>query len=173
MSMRSVARRYARALFDLEQEGVKLRESLAAVAGVAVAPEVAALLGRSGVPADRKAAVITRAAHNKSKAIERLVVLLCERNKGALLPEISELLEGMIRQAASEVEADVVAAVKLDAASIDRIARSLGQAVGRKVNVNVSQDTGILGGLVVRIGDRQLDYSLRTRLQDLKRAMVS
>jgi len=173
MSTRSVSRRYARALFELEQEGVTLRESLAAVASVAAAPEVAVLLGKSGIPADLKAAVITRSAHNKSKEIERLVTLLCERNKAELLPEISELVESMARQAASEIEADVVAAVKLDATLKERIAKSLGKAVGRKVNLHVSHDADILGGLVIRIGDRQLDYSLRTRLQGLKRAMVS
>jgi len=173
MSTRSVARRYARALFELEQEGVKLRDSLAAVASVVAAPEIAVLLGRSGVPADRKAAVITRSAHNKSKEIDRLVTLLCERNKAELLPEIAELVESMIRQAASEIEAEVIGAVKLDAASQDKIAKSLGKSLGRKVNLNVSCDPGILGGLVVRVGDRQLDYSLRTRLQGLKRAMVS
>jgi len=173
MSKRSVSRRYARALFELEQEGVKLREPLAAVASVVAAPEVVLLLGKSGIPADLKTAVITRSAHNKSKEIERLVTLLCERNKAELLPEISELVESMARQAASEIEADVVAAVKLDAASKERLAKSLGKAVGRKVNLHVSHDADILGGLVIRIGDRQLDYSLRTRLQGLKRAMVS
>jgi len=173
MSTRPVSRRYARALFELEQEGVRLREPLAAVASVVVVPEVAGLLGKSGVPANRKAAVITRSAHNKSKEIERLVTMLCERNKAELLPEISELVEAMARQAASEIEADVVAAVKLDAAAKNSIAKALGKVVGRKVNLNVSQDAGIMGGLVVQIGDRQLDYSLRTRLQDLKRAMVS
>jgi len=173
MSTRSVSRRYARALFELEQEGVKLREPLAAVASVVAVPEVALLLGKSGIPADLKTAVITRSAHNKSKEIERLVTLLCERNKAELLPEISELVESMARQAASEIEADVVAAVKLDATLKERIAKSLGKAVGRKVNLHVSHDADILGGLVIRIGDRQLDYSLRTRLQGLKRAMVS
>jgi len=41
------------------------------------------------------------------------------------------------------------------------------------VVIKTSQDKTILGGLVVRLGDRQLDYSLRTRLEGLKRAMVS
>jgi len=173
MSTRSISRRYARALFELEQEGVMLRDPLAAAASVVAAPEIAVLLGKSGVPADRKAAVVSKAAHNKSKEIDRLVTLLCERNKAELLPEIAELVESMVRQAASEIEAEVTGAVKLDAAVRDKIAKSLSTVLGRKVNLNVSCDPGILGGLVVRIGDRQLDYSLRTRLQGLKRAMVS
>jgi len=163
MNTRSVSRRYARALFELEQEGVKLREPLVAVAGVVAVPEVAALLGKSGVPANVKSAVITKAAHNKSQEIERLVSLLCERNKAVLLSEISELFEEMVRQAASEIEADVVSAVKLNAALKDKIARLLSKAAGHKVNLNASCDADIMGGLVVRIGDRQLDYSLRTR----------
>ncbi len=173
MSARSVARRYARALFELEQEGTDIRISLSAVAEVVAVAEVRKLLAASQVQARDKAAVIEKAAGKLSGEVVRLVDMLCERGKAELLPDIFELFESMTRQAASEIEADVVAAVKLNAASKDKIARALGKVVGRKVKLNVSQDADILGGLVVQIGDRQMDYSLRTRLQDLKRVMMS
>jgi len=173
MSTRSVSRRYARALFELEQEGSDIRTSLNAVAEVVAVEDVRKLLAASQVTSKDKAAVLEKAAGTLSKEVVRLVNMLCERGKAELLPEIAELVENMTRQAASEIEADVVAAVKLDAAAKDSIARALGKAVGRKVKLNISQDAGIMGGLVIQIGDRQMDYSLRTRLQDLKRAMVS
>ncbi len=173
MSARSVARRYARALFELEQEGADIRISLSTVAEVVAVAEVRKLLAMSQVQSKDKAAVIEKVAGKLSREVVRLVNILCERGKADLLPEISELFESMTRQAASEIEADVVAAVKLNAASKDKIARVLGKVVGRKVKLNVSQDADILGGLVVQIGDRQMDYSLRTRLQDLKRVMMS
>jgi len=173
MSTRSVARRYARALFELEQEGANIRTPLRSVAEVVAVEDIRTLLAASQVPAADKAAVIEKVAGSLPKEISRLVHMLCERNKAELLPDIAGLVESMIQQAASEVEADVVAAVKLDTAARNKIAEALGTAVSRKVNLNVRHDASILGGLVVQIGDRQLDYSLRTRLQDLKRAMVS
>jgi len=173
MRTRSISRRYARALFELDQEGADIRMPLNAVAEAVAIEDVRKLLAASQVQAKDKAAVIEKVAGISSKEVARLVNILCERGKAELLPEIAELVESMARQAASEVEADVVAAVKLDAASKDKIAKALGKVVGRKVKLNVSHDAAILGGLVIRIGDRQMDYSLRTRLQDLKRAMMS
>lgn len=173
MRTRSISRRYARALFELDQEGADIRMPLNAVAEAVTIEDVRKLLAASQVQAKDKAAVIEKVAGISSKEVARLVNILCERGKAELLPEIAELVESMARQAASEVEADVVAAVKLDAASEDKIAKALGKVVGRKVKLNVSHDATILGGLVIRIGDRQMDYSLRTRLQDLKRAMMS
>ena len=173
MSVTSIARRYARALFELEQEGVKLADDLFAVASVAAMPEVAVVLEQPTLPAERKAAILDKAAGGVCEEIKRLIAMLCERGKAVLLPEIATLFEDMRRQASSEVAADVVSAIPLDEKTQDRVADALGKAVGRKVRLNLAQDEKILGGLIVRIGDRQMDFSLRTRLEGLKRAMVS
>ena len=53
------------------------------------------------------------------------------------------------------------------------LAKALGDISGRSVRLNVSEDKSILGGLVVRIGDRLIDYSVRSRLEALKRAMAA
>ncbi len=173
MSTTSISRRYARALFELQQEGVAIAESLSAAAAVAGVDEVAAVLEQSQIPASVKAAIIDKAAKSSSKEVSRLVLMLCERGKVALLPEINAMFEEMVRDASSQIEAEVVAATALNKATQDNIAAALTKAVGRKVVIKTSQDKTILGGLVVRLGDRQLDYSLRTRLEGLKRAMVS
>ena len=173
MSTTSIARRYARALFELEQEGVKLADDLAAVAAVAGVDEVVAVLEQPNVPAETKVAILDKAAGGVSDEIRRLLHMLCERGKAVLLPEIAALFEDMQRQASSEVAAEVVTAVPLNEKMQARVADALGKSVGRKVRLSVSQDSDILGGLIVRIGDRQMDYSLRTRLEGLKRAMVS
>ncbi len=177
MSNRSVARRYARALFELEQEGATIREPLNAVAAVVGVDAAREMLAEPRIaPADKARAIIKAAEAAGGKLtpeIERLVGLLCERGKAELLPEIAELVEEMAREAASEVEARVVTAVKLDAATTKKIEAALEKALGGKVRLDVDVDPSILGGLVIRVGDRQMDYSLRTRLQSLKRAIVA
>jgi len=173
MSTASISRRYARALFELQQEGVDVASSLSAAGAIASVAEVAAVLEQPQLPAESKAKILDKAAKGLGKEVLRLVTLLCERGKASLLPEIAAQFDQMVRHAASEVEAEVVSAASIDKATQTRIAAALTKSVGRKVAVRVTQDKNILGGLVVRLGDRQLDYSVRHRLEGLKRAMVS
>lgn len=173
MSTSQISRRYARALFDLIQEGADLRGDLEKVAAVASADEVAELLASPEYPADLKKQVIVKAAGGISGEIESLVSMLTARNKESLLPEIQTLVESMLHQAESELEADVVVATSMDPALQDKLIAALTASTGKKVRINVSEDKSILGGLVVRIGDRKIDYSLRTKLNGLRRELAS
>ncbi len=178
MSNRSVARRYARALFELEQEGADIRASLDAAAEVARLDDVRDMLAEPRISAGDKAAALVKATGaalggKVAPEIERLIALLTERGKAELLPDIAALVEEMRRSAASEVEAQVVSAIKLDAETKKKVATALSKTLGGKVRLETEVDPSILGGLIIRIGDRQLDYSLRTRLQSLKRAIVA
>jgi len=173
MSTTSIARRYARALFELEQEGVAISKDLAAAAAVAAVPEVQTTLAQPQIPAATKATIVDKACGGLGKELNRLLLMLCERGKASLLPEIEAVFADMQRQASREVEAEVVSATPLDSATQKKIAAALTKSVGCKVSIKASEDKDIMGGLVLRIGDRQLDYSLRSRLESLKRAMVS
>ena len=70
-----------------------------------------------------------------------------------------------------EVTAEVASAIKLTKKQTDAIAKGLKQAVGAKVAVNVEVDPSLIGGLVVKVGSRMVDNSLRTKLNNLKIAM--
>ncbi|RMG91323.1 MAG: F0F1 ATP synthase subunit delta [Zetaproteobacteria bacterium] len=173
MSTQFISRRYARALFDLLKEGVDLRDGLHALAQVVKADdEVRAFLASPAVPAARKLAALSKAVADLSGELERLVQLLAERNKLVLLPEIAELLDELIRQSQAEAVADVMVAAPLSKDVQKKIAQALSKRIGKKVSLRVHEDPSILGGLVIRLGDRQLDYSLRTRLEGLRRAIA-
>lgn len=167
-----VSRRYAQALFELVQEGSKLRKDLAVVAEVASTDEVAKLLQAPECPAVVKQNVLLKAAGGKVlPEVERLVAILAERGKSELIPEIQSLLEDMVRRAESEVDAEVIVATEMEATLQDKLADALAASTGRKVRLNFSVDKGILGGMIVRLGDRKIDYSLRTRLDGLRRTL--
>jgi len=172
MSTRHISRRYARALFELIQEGAKLQDGLAALAAVAANDEVAKVLGSSAVPAAKKSAVLIKVAGKLPKELVSLTDMLCQRGKASLLPEISELVDELVLQSQSEVVADVSSATKLDAAAQKKIADALGKSLGREVRLQVSEDKSLIGGLIVQIGDRQIDCSVRTRLQGLRKAIA-
>lgn len=70
-----------------------------------------------------------------------------------------------------EIAADVVSAHELTASQLSELTQTLKGIAGKDVAVNVSVDSGLLGGMVVRIGSRQIDTSLRTKLNSLKLAL--
>lgn len=173
MSTSQISRRYAAALFELIQDGADLRDGLAKVAAVAEVDEVAAFLASPDIPAEAKKQVVVKAAGGVSDELDRLVSMLCERSKASLLPEIGTLVEDMLHQAESEVEADVVVASTIDASLQEKLSSALTTSTGKKVRLNVSEDKSILGGMIIQIGDRKIDYSLRTKLGGLRRALAS
>ena len=135
-----VSRRYARALFELVQESSSLREDLAAVAAVASVDEVAEFLASPEHPAELKQGVLLKAAGKISQEATRLVSMLCERNKSELLPEIHLLVEEMIRQSESEVDASVIVATKINKALQLKLATALEESTGKKVRLNYEVD---------------------------------
>ncbi|RLL54080.1 F0F1 ATP synthase subunit delta [Mariprofundus sp. EBB-1] len=174
MSTTQISRRYAVALFELIGEGVNLREDLAKAATIVALDEVSEVVASPEYPASLKQDVVVTAVGEKiAPEVERLLAVLAEREKLSLLPEISALVEEMIRLAESEIDAEVTVAAKLNKAIADKLTKALEDTTGKKVRVSVTQDKAILGGMVVRIGDRKIDYSLRSKLAGLHRVLAS
>ncbi len=172
MSMeRSIARRYAVALFELYQEGLDLTDGLNRLAQVAVNKDAKALLNNTQISANERARIILKAASVKEEGLLRLVTLLCSRGKASLLPSIAEMLEKLVYDADSKVMVDVTVAVELDAALAGKLKESIRSGLGKEVELNVHADASILGGVILNIGDRQIDHSVRGRLDGLKRAL--
>ncbi len=173
MSTQFISRRYARALFDLLKEGVDVRDGLHALAeALKTDDEIRSFFASPAVPASSKVQALLKAVPSVGGELERLVRLLAERNKIVLLPEIADLLDDLVRQSQAEDVADVLVAAPLSEGMQQKIARALSERFGKKVSLRVHEDPSILGGLVIRLGDRQLDYSLRTRLEGLRRAIA-
>ncbi|MFH1158097.1 MAG: F0F1 ATP synthase subunit delta [Pseudomonadota bacterium] len=99
-----------------------------------------------------------------------LGMLAMKRRLGAL-PEIVSAVQGAIAGHRGEVTAGVTAAHALDPAQTDSLAAALGKACGMTVKVELRQDAGIMGGLVVRIGSRLIDSSIKGKLDRLRRTL--
>jgi len=174
MSTAKISRRYAVALFSLIEDGVDIRSALESVALMASNEEVEAILTNSAYPEELKSGLLKKALSGAgSEEVSRLVDLLCSRDKACLLPEIAGFVSDMVAEAEALVEAEVISAVDLDAASQASLLESLSAGVGKKVKLAFSRDESILGGVIVRIGDRKIDYSIKSKLDGLRRAIVS
>jgi len=172
MSTLAISRRYAQALFELIQDGSDLGEGLSQLAAVASVDEVRNILVSPSVDAQAKIAILNKVCAGLTAEHAGLIALLGRRNKLQLLPEINVMVEQMIRDSESEISASVTSATKLTAKNQAEISAALARQSGRKVRLETALDASLLGGLVVRIGDRQIDYSLRTRLESMRRAIV-
>lgn len=168
---RSIASRYATALFELYQEGVDVSTDLDKVAQVVVNEDAKELLVNTQIPAENRAAIVMKAAGINSEHVSRLLTLLCSRNKATLVGYINEMLGQMILESNAKVLVDVTVANALDAGLADKLKDVISKGVGKAVDLNVATDASILGGLILNIGDRQIDHSVRGRLDGLKRTL--
>ena len=97
-------------------------------------------------------------------------VVADNRRLAALKGIIRAFLERLAKKR-GEVAAEIISAQPLTAEQTDRLTNSLKSVLGSKVNVDLKVDNGLIGGLVVRVGSRLIDHSIKTKLARLQLAM--
>jgi F-type H+-transporting ATPase subunit delta len=172
-----VAGRYALALFELARD----RDALDAVAAdldafKAMLDDSADLrrLIRSPVVSREdqgKALAALGARAGFAELTTKFLGVMAEHRRLFTLPEAIASYRAMLAEHKGEVGAELVSAVPLREEQIATLAKQLSTAVGKQVMLSARVDPGLLGGLVVRVGSRMLDASLRTKLRQLVLAM--
>lgn len=169
----AAARRYAKAVFELAGDDRDLDEwsrRLAQVRDLLSDPAVAAVLTNPTIPTGRRMEVFSDGALDSETA--NLVKLLIESNRVDEIDGITEEFDRLADDAAGRVRATVTTAVELESADRDRVAAQLSKQLGKKVTMRAQVDPRILGGLKVQYGDRLIDASVATRLQQLRRRLT-
>lgn len=87
------------------------------------------------------------------------------------LPQMVRAYQGMLAEHKGEVGAEVSSAVALSEAQLATVQQQLSAALGQTVTLSTTVDPGLLGGLVVRVGSRMIDASIRTKLHQLELAL--
>lgn len=173
----SLAGRYARALFDLAEEAKSLTAVQTSVTALGTAlTESDTLRDLLGSPVisrfEAGKAVAALASKLKLDALTtKFIGVLAENRRLDKLAEIVSAFAGMAAAHRGEISADVTSAHPLSAAQVTDLKATLKSRLGRDAVVNLHVDPAILGGLVVRVGSRQIDSSIRTRLNTLAAAM--
>ena len=172
-----IAGRYALAVFELaldtkaidavERDFQALKQMLADSADLARLVR-APVFGRDEQAKGMRALLVAAGA---DQLTVRFVLLLCSKRRLFLLPDIIRDYDTLIEQERGEVDADVASARPLSAAQIEELKRVLKGKLGREPMLDASVDPTLLGGLVVKIGSRMIDSSLRSKLNSLRLAM--
>jgi F-type H+-transporting ATPase subunit delta len=170
-----LARRYAEAYFSLAQEAADIpgwREQLAAVVEVLSDPAVSDALANPETNLAERVRQGLQLLDGVSPEAKNLARLLIERRRVGIAREILSHYDALADKASGVIRAEVITAIPVDDALEKRIRDSLGKQLGSAVQTTVRTDPSIIGGLVIRIGDRVIDDSLRTHLQQLQAALA-
>lgn len=168
----TIARNYAEALFAA---GDGFGEVLDAVAGGIEADErIATALESPRVSKAAKAKILERALKGEApKEFVRFLQAVVRRGRQGLIGEIAQAYQVLLDEKLDRVHAGVTLAEEPDAKMQKQVVDRLAKALGREVRAYFRTDPRILGGVVVRVGDRILDGSVRRRLTAVQRRMLT
>jgi F-type H+-transporting ATPase subunit delta len=175
----SVARRYAKALFDIGADAgtyEALGEELADLAALYQSSvELRQTLMNPIFKPSEKRAILEKILPQvtPSQVVQRFAMLLLERGRIALLPALARAYRELSDAYAGRVRAVVVSATPLGAGDLDRVRRALEQRTKKKVMLEAEVDPNLIGGLVARVGDLVLDGSVRTQLTTLREKLLN
>ena len=177
MRVTTIARNYAEALFELgERSGntVRYAELMDAVAGaVETTPEVQAVLMSPRVPKAEKARLLSSALRDAPRDFVLFLQALVKRGRQRLLREIATEYEGLLDIKLNRVRAGVTLAHPADPELQRAIQTALSRQLGKEVLAAFHVDPEILGGTVVRVGERIHDGSVRRRMTKLRRQLLT
>jgi F-type H+-transporting ATPase subunit delta len=177
MIVGSIARRYARALFDLAQEQGRVEawaESLSTLRDVVEeSEELKDVLVNPIYSKEQRRAIAAKLAAGLrlDESPSNLLALLADRNRLNELGGIVDAFGHMADEKLGRLRAHVTSAVPLDAATADRLSAKLAQASRAEVLLEHAVDASLIGGVVAQVGDLVFDGSIRTQLEDLRRTL--
>jgi F-type H+-transporting ATPase subunit delta len=175
--MASMAGRYAAALFELAKEERQLPQAEADLAAFRAMLDQSADLHRlvrspviSGEDQARAlGAIVDKAGFSPLTA--NFFKLIARNRRLFAVADMIRGFRALLARDRGEVEASVASAHPLSPKQLNALKDALRVQIGKDVQVNTRVDPALLGGLVVKVGSRMIDTSLRTKLNNLKVAM--
>jgi F-type H+-transporting ATPase subunit delta len=168
------ARRYARALYDATGDALKRKATLADLENLAALlaelPELGATLANPALKGDARTHLVAEVATRLGlqPLTKRFIELLVERRRVGMLADVGEVFGALLAQAEGRLHATVVSAAPLSPLQLAPIKRMLEARSGKKVEIQGETDAALLAGVVVRMGDVEMDLSLRSNLARLQ-----
>ena len=178
MTNKTAATRYARALLDvavMEQANLdQIERDLAQFVDLFTQyPTLAKVLLNPAVPVPRKSAAVSALlAHAAfSPILSKLIVLLAERDRLVLLPDMLAAYRDRLLDHQHVVRAVVTTAVAVDEQRTAAIQHGLAMLTGRTVRLSMQIDPSIIGGVVARIGSTVYDASVTRQLEKMRQTL--
>ena len=172
-----IAERYATAIFEIVKDANALPELESNLddlsAALADSAEFRDLLVNPVYSREAQGGAIKAIAAKMGlmSTLQNVLALMATKRRLFVVPQMVTLLREMIATEKGEVTADVVSATVLTDAQTAQLAETLKSKVGKDVKINATVDESLIGGLVVKLGSRMIDTSIRARLNRMQHAM--
>jgi F-type H+-transporting ATPase subunit delta len=172
----TTARPYAQAAFEEAQKLSDLKgwsETLFALAEAVTYPEIHNVISSPRVAKAQLGGLLGDVVGGKLKPQQmNFVKVLAENQRLQLLPEIASIFEALKSEAEKSVNVVVDSAFELSSAQQEKIVSSLKKRMGREIKLTCKVNKELLGGVVIRAGDKVIDGSARTRLSEMANALA-
>ena len=176
------AERYATSLFDLAHESKCVdaveKELSSCLSSIESNSDLKRLVFSpvfSSVEQEKAVAALCKEAgmgkNTASRYVANFLCVVASNRRLFLLPAIVSAFRGLAAKFRGEISAEVVSAQKLTSAQEKELKATLKAVAGKDVSLRTTVNPDILGGLIVRLGSRQIDTSLSSKLSSLKLAL--
>ena len=176
MRSETIARNYAEAAFALGEKSGRTEEYAdlldAVAAAIRESPKVEAVMMSPRVPKAGKSRLLEAALPDAPGEFVLFLQAVVKRGRQGLFGEIATEYLALLDVKLKRVRAGVTMAREPDAATRDAVVRQLREALEKEVIASFRIDPEILGGAVVRVGDRVFDGSVRRRMIRLRRELI-
>lgn len=175
--MADAARVYAEALFSAGEDKGKINELQEQLAEFADAVdgnrELQVFLFSPYLSSQDKKDGLARAVTGAEPEFVNFLELLVEKGRMPDVFRIRREYEELWKRANRRLDVTVTSAIELDPSVVGKIGEEVERQTGEKVELSSEVDDGILGGIVLRVGNMVLDASIRTRLEKLRKSVAS
>jgi F-type H+-transporting ATPase subunit delta len=175
--MEEIAQVYARSLFEVATENDTLdvvRDQLGQFAeALSDSHELQMFFFSPYFSTDEKQDGLRRAVTEADETFLNFLSLLLENHRMPVIFRVRRVYDRLWREANQLLAVSITSAVQLDPSVAERVGDEIGSQTGRTVELTSTVDPEILGGIVVRVGNSIIDASIRTRLDNLRKQVVT
>ena len=176
MAKRVSGKRYAEAIFQLAVQQNQVDQwagDLDSISQVLQDEEFSSFLEHAKIPLMVKNRSIETVFSDTDPLVRNLMMLLISRGSVKLIRDVHLNYSQLVDEYRGRQRVDVISAVFLDPGELERISRFVSNLIQKEIVVSTEVDETILGGIIIQVGDQQLDGSVRSRLEGLRRQVRS
>jgi F-type H+-transporting ATPase subunit delta len=174
--MEEIAAVYARALFEVAQDQDKLdkiHDELAEFAdAIGEHRDMAQFFFSPYFSTQEKKEALEKTVSGADEVFMNFLEALLERHRMPVVFRIRDRFDQLWDEENKLLPVEVTSAVELDKKTVNGIGKTIGDQVGRKIELSSRVDPEILGGIVLRVGNFVLDASIRHRLDQLRKQVA-
>ena len=174
---KGIATRYAAALFGLAEEQGDLetlsKNVVTLMKSLKESDDLNILISSPMYTRDEQVNAITAIAQKMGLTgiVTNTLSLMASKRRLFVLPTFLAVLNDLIAVSKNEVTAEVVTAQSLSKSQTNKLAKSLKANFGKDVRINETVDEGLIGGMIVKVGSRMIDTTIKSKLNSLQNVM--